>query len=62
VFPLKSRVTANPYLNVRVGPGLGYKPVRRLDCGTSVDILEIKDKWARIAEGEWCSTDWLSPQ
>ena len=51
------------YLNLRTGPGTGFKIVRRMYNGESVEILERKGSWVRVyhqsgAQG-WCSAKFL---
>lgn len=42
-------------LNVRIAAGSQYNVVHVLPKGSYVDVLEEKDGWARIGEGQWVS-------
>lgn len=53
-------VSAEDGLNVRRGPGSGYAYVKTMKLGTKVQVYEIQGSWARIAENEWCSNNFLS--
>ena len=53
-------VSAEDGLNVRKGPGSGYAYVKTMKLGTKVQVYEIQGSWARIAENEWCSNNFLS--
>lgn len=55
----KYKVTAKHGLNVRRGPGLGYKVVKCLSYGTVVTVYEKKNGWGRIGTSQWCSMTYL---
>ena len=55
------RVIAND-LNVRKGPGTGYKSVRQLDFDTPVYVYQTKNGWGKISSsngGEWVSLSYV---
>lgn len=45
------RVTPKIGLNVRAGPGTGYKKLGALTCGTTVEVSAIENGWATIDYG-----------
>ena len=51
-------MTANS-LNVRSGPGTGYRVVSSLSQGQTVTVSSISSGWAKISSG-YCSTQYLS--
>ena len=57
----KAIVTASPRLNVRSGPGISYPIVDKLLKGAPIEIVEIKDGWAKLRSyaDEWCSAEYL---
>ena len=52
--------TKSSNLNVRKGPGTGYKIVDSLKKGTKVTVYEDKGGWSRIGSGRWVSSAYLS--
>ena len=57
----KAIVTASPRLNVRSGPSTSFPVLYKLAEGTPVEIVELRDGWARLRSfgQEWCSADFL---
>lgn len=53
-------VKVNSSLNVRAGAGIGYRIVGSLSNGTRVTIYEESNGWARIGNGQWVSSQYLS--
>lgn len=59
--PIKTnryKVTAS-VLNVRSGAGTNYSKVGRLKKGSIITVYEVKNNFGRIADGQWCSMDYL---
>ncbi len=60
--PVTGKITANPYLCVRQGPGTGYKVVDTLQPGEKVTILQQKavgsSIWGKISNG-WISMNYV---
>ena len=59
------RVVDNTYyttanLNVRYGPGTGYKYVNLLAKNTKLEVLEISDGWAKLGDKEYVSSVYLT--
>lgn len=54
----KYKVTAS-CLRIRSGAGLGYSIVGRLYRNSKVTVTDIKNGWAKIGDGKWCSMDYL---
>ena len=54
-----SAVVAADKLFIRSGPGTNYSSLGFLTNGYKVEVLEVKDNWARISEG-WICTDFLN--
>jgi len=52
------KVTAS-VLNVRKGPGTGYKVVDTLEKGKTVTIYETKNGFYRIGENKWVSAEYV---
>lgn len=50
--------TAN--LNVRYGPGTNYKFVNLLNKNTKIEVIEIKDGWAKVSDKEYVYAKYLS--
>ena len=60
----KARVIATGGLRVRAAPSLDAPILRGLQYGTIVDVVEIRDGWARLSDGVttnggWCAVQWL---
>ncbi|MDO9348243.1 MAG: SH3 domain-containing protein, partial [Anaerolineales bacterium] len=55
----KARVIASDGLRVRAAPNLQAQILRGLPYGTLVEIIEIQEGWARLADGGWCLAQWL---
>ena len=51
--------TKNTGLNVRAGAGQRYKVVRSVAKGSIQSVAEEKNGWGRLADGGWCSLDYL---
>lgn len=47
-------------LNVRNGAGTNYKAINELVSGTKVNVLEVKNGWARIDSNQWVSNNFLT--
>ena len=47
-------------LNVRVGPGTNYNAINDLISGTKVNVLETKNGWSKIGNGQWVSSNYLT--
>jgi uncharacterized protein YgiM (DUF1202 family) len=49
------KATTTPYLNVRSGPGTGYKDVGDLYPGEQFEVINIhgKSAWAQIKDGKF---------
>lgn len=45
------RVTPTVGLNVRSGPGTGYRKLGALTCGTKLQVYSVSDGWAQIQYG-----------
>ncbi len=58
VFPYSASVSIDE-LNVRSGAGTNFPAVRRLPIGTTVNVLEEKNGWARISLDEWVSAKYI---
>lgn len=56
----KYRVKVNSVLNVRKGPGTQYNKVYALSNGTVVEVTEVKNGWAHLTNGYWCSASYLT--
>lgn len=52
--------TKSSNLNVRNGPGTGYKVVDSLKKGTKVTVYETKSGWSRIGKNRWVSSNYLT--
>jgi hypothetical protein len=46
-------------LRVRAAPDLQAQILRALPFDTIVEIMEIKNGWAHLADGGWCAAQWL---
>ncbi|MBA4379634.1 MAG: hypothetical protein C0393_02930, partial [Anaerolinea sp.] len=55
----KARVTVKIGLRVRATPDLQAQILRALPFGAIVEVVEVKDGWARLADGGWCAAQWL---
>ncbi|GEM_PF-436751 len=55
----QARVTVKIGLRVRAAPNLQAQILRALPFDTVVEIVEIKDGWARLVDGGWCAAQWL---
>lgn len=53
LIPQNGVVDGTTELNVRQGPGTGYKILNKLKKGDPVLIFEEQDGWLRIAHSEW---------
>lgn len=53
------KVCVNTFLNVREGPGTGYKAIWKLYNGDKVTIYEQKNGWGRIDDYGWVCMDYL---
>ena len=53
------KVTAST-LNVRNGPGTGYKVVSTLKKGAVVCIASVSNGWAKISSSKYCSATYLT--
>jgi uncharacterized protein YgiM (DUF1202 family) len=57
------RVTAGIGLNVRTGPGLGYKIITAMPYGTVVETGEQSGDWVKVqynGVSGWSNTGWLT--
>jgi hypothetical protein len=57
--PKRARVTVKIGLRVRAAPDLQAQILRALPFDTIVEIVEVKDGWARLVDGGWCAAQWL---
>ncbi|MBA4379485.1 MAG: hypothetical protein C0393_02155, partial [Anaerolinea sp.] len=55
----KARVIASDGLRVRAAPNLQAQILRGLTYGTVVEVVEVQEGWARLADGGWCVNQWL---
>ena len=55
----KYKVCVNTFLNVREGPGTGYKAIWKLYNNDEVSIYELKNGWGRIDDYGWVCMDYL---
>ena len=55
----KYKVCVNTFLNVREGPGTGYKAIWKLYNNDEVSIYELKHGWGRIDDYGWVCMDYL---
>lgn len=57
----QGRVTPKNGLNIRTGPGTGYKKIGAMKMGTVVTILQEKQGWGRIADPKvgWICLDYI---
>jgi len=58
------RVTPAIGLNVRTGPGTGYRKLGALVCGTKVEVYSISNGWAQIrysGQTAYVSANYLTP-
>ena len=55
----KARVIAQEGLHVRAAPSLQAQILRTMPYGTLVDVEEIQDGWAHLADEGWCAAQWL---
>lgn len=55
----KYKVCVNSFLNVREGPGTGYKAIWKLYNNDEVSIYELNNGWGRIDAYGWVSMDYL---
>ncbi len=58
-LPRKARVIVKIGLRVRAAPDLQAQILRALPFGAIVNVVEIKDGWARLSDGGWCAVQWL---
>lgn len=56
---VKKKVSVDSFLNIRTGPGKSYPSIWKLYNGDEVEVLEEKNGWTRIAEGQWVSSTYL---
>ncbi|KQS55748.1 peptide-binding protein [Brevundimonas sp. Leaf363] len=52
------RATAN--LNVRSGPGTGYRTVSRLSAGQPFSAVSSQGEWVQIAGGGWVNANYVA--
>jgi uncharacterized protein YgiM (DUF1202 family) len=52
------RATSN--LNVRSGPGTGYRTVSRLSAGQSFSAIGSQGEWVQIAGGGWVNAHYVA--
>lgn len=52
-FPFRAKVTAEPSLNVRSGPGVEYETLSELPTGTAVTVIGGCDGWGELPDGGW---------
>jgi hypothetical protein len=57
--PRMARVTAGIGLRVRAAPDPQAQILRTMPYGTQVEVVEIRDGWARLSDGGWCAVQWL---
>ena len=59
--PWRGKVTPTNGLNIRTGPGTGYKKLGAMKMGTEIKILEESAGWGRIASPKagWVSLDYV---
>ena len=55
----KARVIAQEGLRVRAAPNPQAQILRTIPYGALVDVVEIQDGWAHLADGGWCAAQWL---
>jgi GH25 family lysozyme M1 (1,4-beta-N-acetylmuramidase) len=55
----KARVVALGGLRVYATPNMQAPVLRTLPYNTQVDVLETQGGWAHLADGVWCSVQWL---
>ena len=55
----RARVTGKIGLRVHTAPDLQAEILRVLPFDMIVEIVEIKDGWARLMDGGWCAAQWL---
>ena len=53
------RVSSYSGVNVRSGPGTGYRRIGGLSNGTRVSATGYSNGWVRIASGGWVSGGYL---
>ncbi|MDO9349077.1 MAG: SH3 domain-containing protein, partial [Anaerolineales bacterium] len=58
-LPRNAKVIAGIGLRVRATPDLQAQILRALPFGAIVEVVEVKDGWARLADGGWCAAQWL---
>lgn len=58
--PVPAWATAN--VNVRSGPGIGYKSYGTIDEGTKIHVVERRSGWCKVSTGNgfgWMTSDYL---
>ena len=59
MYTYKAVVTPLAGLNVRSGPGTGYKVVKALKKGSTVTVYEDKNGWSRIGTNQWVCSKYI---
>ena len=47
-------------LNIRKGAGTNYAKVKTVSAGTTVCVVSISNGWAKLSDGTYCSSQYLS--